>query len=389
MLTIAIPVPVGRQLWHGGINYFRNLLKASNAYAGDRYRLVLLSDQPKHFADAEGPNVSVTECKALDHRSSAAAFASKAFEALSGYNPMLLRAASSAGADLISHGQIGARSGIPTLPWMPDFQHCALPKLFSEKELASRDKFIDKCIGFGQLLVSSKAAESDFRLYYPQAAPVQVHVLRFPALAQPSSTEIPGRSQLCREYSLPERFVFLPNQFWEHKNHAIVVEALAQVSEDITVVCTGSPADHRNSHHYANLVERINQLGLQQKMRMLGVVPYPVVLGLMRHALAVLNPSLFEGWSTTVEEAKALNKPLILSSIAVHVEQVGDQAAFFDPKDAAGLARHLTAAFAGDGQAGQTILERMPISAEQKQRDFVDHYYQIARQSAGHRVRPV
>ncbi len=61
------------------------------------------------------------------------------------------------------------------------------------------------------------------------------------------------------------------------------------------------------------------------------MVSYSDVIALMRGAKAVLNPSLFEGWSTTVEEARALGVPLILSDIAVHREQMGNKAHYFHP----------------------------------------------------------
>lgn len=52
----------------------------------------------------------------------------------------------------------------------------------------------------------------------------------------------------------------------------------------------------------------------------------------MRGSAAVLNASLFEGWSTTVEEAKALGVPLVLSSLRVHREQAPAGTRFFDPE---------------------------------------------------------
>jgi glycosyltransferase involved in cell wall biosynthesis len=57
---------------------------------------------------------------------------------------------------------------------------------------------------------------------------------------------------------------------------------------------------------------------------------------------ALINPSLFEGWSTTVEEARALGVPLILSDLAIHREQVGEIAHFFDRWSADSLAETLT-----------------------------------------------
>jgi len=64
---------------------------------------------------------------------------------------------------------------------------------------------------------------------------------------------------------------------------------------------------------------------------LLGLVPYDDLSSLMHHALAVINPSLFEGWSTTVEEAKSQGKTVLLSDIPVHREQVPKRGHYFRP----------------------------------------------------------
>jgi glycosyltransferase involved in cell wall biosynthesis len=61
---------------------------------------------------------------------------------------------------------------------------------------------------------------------------------------------------------------------------------------------------------------------VESNYRVLGVIPRQDMMVLLAHSGGVLNPSRFEGWSTTVEEAKALGKALMLSDIAVHREQV-------------------------------------------------------------------
>jgi glycosyltransferase involved in cell wall biosynthesis len=62
---------------------------------------------------------------------------------------------------------------------------------------------------------------------------------------------------------------------------------------------------------------------------------------LLRASLALINPSRFEGWSTTVEEAKSFGVPLILSDIDVHREQTGGTARYFGVDDSGMLADHL------------------------------------------------
>jgi glycosyltransferase involved in cell wall biosynthesis len=52
----------------------------------------------------------------------------------------------------------------------------------------------------------------------------------------------------------------------------------------------------------------------------------------------MINPSRFEGWSSTVEEAKGMGKRVILSNIPVHREQNPPGAVFFEPDDSSALA---------------------------------------------------
>ncbi len=59
-------------------------------------------------------------------------------------------------------------------------------------------------------------------------------------------------------------------------------------------------------------------------------------MALLRGAAAVLQPSRFEGWSTIIEDAKSLGKPIVASDIAVHREQLdGEQSSLLPLDDAA------------------------------------------------------
>jgi glycosyltransferase involved in cell wall biosynthesis len=74
---------------------------------------------------------------------------------------------------------------------------------------------------------------------------------------------------------------------------------------------------------------------------LLGFVPYEDVINLIYHSKILLNPSLFEGWSTTVEEGKIFNKKMILSNLRVHKEQCSNKAAYFKLNDANELAKKI------------------------------------------------
>lgn len=68
------------------------------------------------------------------------------------------------------------------------------------------------------------------------------------------------------------------------------------------------------------------------------MIPYPHLASLMRASTALLNPSQFEGWSTTVEEARVMGVPMLLSDLDVHREQMGTDALYFDRHSAQSLA---------------------------------------------------
>ena len=151
------------------------------------------------------------------------------------------------------------------------------------------------------------------------------------------------------DHDLPERFFFLPNQFWDHKNHELVVTALWKIASagglaDLApVIMTGSTADPRNPQLFNRVMRKAQKLGIAGHFRHLGMIPYLDVLALNMASVAVLNPSRFEGWASSVEEAKAMASPLLISDIPTHREQA-PTAWFFGPDDAARLARKLTEA---------------------------------------------
>jgi glycosyltransferase involved in cell wall biosynthesis len=219
--------------------------------------------------------------------------------------------------DLLTHIGLGAQVSIKTLPRQSDFQHKVLPQFFSPEECAGRDSEVAKSALWGNILLSSQDAAISSRRYYPELASVRTHVLPFSSIAS-LSVNVISRAELEEKYPIQKPYFFLPNQFWNHKNHKVVVEALRLTPPEIRVVCTGLMEDRLNPSYVSELLDTVRQYGLEQRFTCLGELPYRTMISLMRHSLAVLQPSLFEGWSTTVEEAKAIGVRIILSSLDVH-----------------------------------------------------------------------
>jgi len=96
--------------------------------------------------------------------------------------------------------------------------------------------------------------------------------------------------------------------------------------------------DPRWPDHFREMAEMIDSFGLTEQVHILGAVPRAAQIGLMREAVAVIQPSRFEGWSTVVEEARALGSRLLLSSFPVHLEQSPPRTSFFSPDSPSELA---------------------------------------------------
>lgn len=231
--------------------------------------------------------------------------------------------------------EFGARFQIPLLSWIPDFQHLHLPQMFSAAEISERNHlFAQIAKHANRVILSSQHALNDVKRSLPEAVQ-KARILSF--VAQPPADVYNGDpSVVCTKYHLPKRFVFLPNQFWRHKNHTLVLDAVAiakSTQPNLTVVCTGNTNEYRDPTFFGSLLARISTLGIRENVIILGLVPHTDIFALMRQSLAVLQPSLFEGWSTTVEEVKSLGKRIILSDISVHCEQDAPNAIYFNPND--------------------------------------------------------
>lgn len=216
--------------------------------------------------------------------------------------------------------------------WITDLQHCHYPQFFSSEELEHRDGLFRFLVSTcSRIICSSQTVEADLRRAY-QVAPGQTAVVRFssqiPALVSPEQI-----AQTLEQLRIDRPFVYLPNQFWLHKNHSTAFAAWRLLHERSAqpplLVCSGALDEPRDNYHVPLLLDYLETHQLQDSVRILGLVERQQQTALYHAATAFLQPSLFEGWSTTVEEAKSLGRPLILSDIPVHREQAEGLASFF------------------------------------------------------------
>ena len=206
--------------------------------------------------------------------------------------------------------------------------------MFSEKEIQCRNRNFLGLIRNSYLIVlSSFDALKDMKKFAPNYED-KARVLQF--VSQPNSRYFEldehDRRQLLKKYEIKDDFFYIPNQFWKHKNHMMIFETISELKKDgieINIVCTGYLGDYRNKTYIDDAREFIKSNNLEDNIKLLGLVDYEDVFALIKFSKAVINPSLFEGWSSTVEECKSVGKNMILSDLDVHKEQY-PSAVFFE-----------------------------------------------------------
>ena len=339
--------------WLGGVSYYRNLLGALRSLPRPRVEPVILTGTKTDGGLCDQfSTVPLIRSSLLDWRSPAWMMRRISAELL-GRDIGLEKIVRQHNIRALSHeGFLGGLGAIPVLGWIPDFQEHHLPQFFSEAQIGARARkrslFCRVCTC---LILSSSEAKRDLKELNPLCGD-KAKVLRFVANTQVPQPE--AIAQAIGQYGVRRPYFYLPNHFWQHKNHCLVIEALRILKDrDIfaSVVASGNSMDPRRPRHFDELMMYVKQAKVEDRFLPIGVITYAEVLALMAGSLAVINPSLFEGWSTTVEEAKSMGKVVLLSDIPVHREQAPQRGRYFHPDRAEDLAILMAEALAGHDQA--------------------------------------
>lgn len=377
MIRTAFTLP-DRHRSTGGYQYFINLFRALHKYGGGKVRpVVFVGEEVDAAALAPIGDGAAEIVRSADF--SASKTGSRLVNALlSGSDRRAAGVYRRHAIEVVfeTARYHGWRFPFPTIAWLPDFQHRCLPGMFSRRAWLQREiGFRAQIASAHMVMLSSESSRADCERFYAGSRG-RIRVVPF-AAELPPEARLTGVEDAAKKYRLPAEYIYLPNQFWEHKNHRLIIDALKVLQQrgvDVTVAASGALADYRHPGLLRQLEARVGELGLQERFRFLGLIPRADVYGLMRGALAIVNPSLFEGWSTPVEEARALGVPILLSDIPVHREQAGGTAMYFDPHSADSAADAISAMI---GKSRTEQREPPSAVAEQNQARLTAYVSQV------------
>ncbi len=162
----------------------------------------------------------------------------------------------------------------------------------------------------------------------------RIHVLPFIAPKYVYSFERP--KNFDARYNLPQKFIFYPAQFWEHKNHKGLLRAIGQLKgmlPDLKLVLAGS-----RKNAYESVLQLVKDLNLQNDVIFLGYVPDEDITEIYLRARALIMPTFFGPTNIPPLEAFVIGCPVAVSDIYGMREQVGDAALLFNPKSVGEIA---------------------------------------------------
>jgi len=228
--------------------------------------------------------------------------------------------------------------------WYADLQHEHYPEFFTRRKIIERTariRFMLRNTDF--LVVSSQDVANDFSKFFTLRQNMKVHIFHFASVID--YIEDVNHDNLRAKYKLPKKYFIVSNQFYQHKNHKILLEALVKLKgmgSSVHLVITGRFPDKSHSPYLHELHEIIKRNDLHNQISFLGIISRKDQLVLMKHSQALIQPSLFEGWSTVIEDAKSLQVPVVASNIPVNIEQLGKDGLYFEPHNPEELASILS-----------------------------------------------
>lgn len=214
-------------------------------------------------------------------------------------------------------------SRLPVVLTVHDLVTRELPTLHGRRTVRMQER---RCAALRSasavLAVSQSTADSVARI---GVDPALIHVTPngLSRLPEPARTPLDG-----------QRFILAVGTLEPRKGHELLMRAFSSLArDDIRLVFAGPTAGRSEE-----LRRLAGELGIENKLSILGFVEDAVLAGLYRSSAMLCMPSLGEGFGIPVLEAFAAPAPVVASDLPAVREVAGDAALLVAPGDVGSLA---------------------------------------------------
>lgn len=217
----------------------------------------------------------------------------------------------------------------------PEFPEVSINGVFEEREFLYSNA-LPKAMA---IIADSQVGKEDIVNLY-NIDPEKIFVLPYlPPTYLNNLIKINELTNIKSKYSLPDQYIFYPANFWPHKNHKLIIRAIAILREkDIVIhaVFVGSKMDEWGE--FKKVMELAYDLDVVNQVHYLGYVENEEISTLYKLSTGLVMPTFFGPTNIPYLEAFYLDCPVITSNIRGIKEQVGDAAILVNPTSPEDLA---------------------------------------------------
>lgn len=131
-----------------------------------------------------------------------------------------------------------------------------------------------------------------------------------------------------KKYDLPERYILNIGDMVERKNFGLIVEAMAELPDDINLVVVGEQTSYTK-----RVKRRLKILGFENRVHFRRNVATQDRAALYKGADIFINPSRFEGFSVEILEALSVGVPVIATRGSSLEEAGGKHSIYVSDRD--------------------------------------------------------
>lgn len=263
--------------------------------------------------------------------------------------------------------------------------HDLIFKLFPEHHKKLNYYFLNAAVPLfvrraDAVIAVSQATKNDLMRHYgtPDHKITVVHEAAAPHFRVVPISEV---ARVRAKYDLPERFLLSVGTIEPRKNLTRLVEALARLRKgdrNLCLVVVGS-----KGWMYDEFFAKVEELGLQGAVRMLGFVPDDDLPAVFRAATVYVMASLYEGAGLPLLEAMACGVPVVSSRESSLPELGADVPRYFNPYDVDNMTEVLRQVLDDEALrahlAAQGPIRAGRFSWQRAARETLDVYTQVLR----------
>lgn len=232
-------------------------------------------------------------------------------------------------------------------------------KLINPKPSALLDWLTKLALKRAKIILSISQASKDDAIRLFDIPRNKIEILHLGFTDMSGQTEQPAPN-------LPDKFFLSVGTIKERKNNFNIVKALAEFHKshpDISLVIAGK---YNSGDEYAQkILYYIQNNQLTGKVILLGHVSDSQLAYLYRRALALVYPTLLEGFGFPILEAFSCNLPVITSNKSSLPEIAGEAALLVDPADPGDIARAMQRLVSDDN-----LRQQLKDKGGQRAKDF-------------------